>query len=131
MNRKAAKAIVIFLVAMLAFTFLSWKLDGLRTPQVLCVSPGRGQVGGTSYDQVIPAAALYDNGSYYYVYVVEESGSYFHPVVAQRTSVRLVDSDGAYAAVQISREDPSVVWISERELTESAVPVRVWEEEQP
>ena len=130
MNRKAAKAIVIFLLAMLTFTFLSWKLDNLRTPQVLCVTPGRGRVNGVYYDQVVPAEAVHGSAAYYYVYVAEESSSYFHPTVARRVSVQLTDFDEVNAAIQISDSEASVVWLSERELTESAVPIRVWEEGQ-
>ena len=41
MSEKAAKGLFFFLLTMVVFTFFSWKLDILRTPQVLCVQPGQ------------------------------------------------------------------------------------------
>jgi len=128
MNRKAAEGIFAFLLVMLFFTFVSHKLDGLRTPQVLCVSPGPGMVNGTSYGMVLPSEAVFSDGDAY-VYMVEDTLSYFYPVAARRAHVTVLDSGDGLTAVDGLYAQARVVRFADRALTGGTVPVRVYGEE--
>lgn len=130
MNRKAAKEIVIFLLLMLFFTFVSHHLDVLRTPQVLCVTPEPGVVNGTSYRLVVPSEAVFP-GAEPYVYVVEDTLSRFYPVAARQASVRVLDSGDGKTAVDGLYREARVVRFADRALTGGPVPVRVSGEEAP
>ncbi|MBD5085541.1 MAG: hypothetical protein HDT33_10965 [Clostridiales bacterium] len=130
MNRNAAKGIFLFLLFMLFFTFVSHHLDVLRTPQVLCVTPGAGVVNGTSYRLVVPSEAVYP-GAEPYVYVVEDTLSWFYPVAARQSPVRVLDSGDGKTAVDGLYREAQVVWFADRALTGGPVPVRVSGEEAP
>lgn len=126
MNEKAAKGVAFFLFLMALFTFVSWKLDVLRTPQVLCMEAGPGVIDGEIYDSVLPSEAVY-SGETPYVYVVEESKSYFHPVVARRATVLVLASGGGRTAVQNLPWRAQVVRFTDRALSGGTVPVRLGE----
>lgn len=130
MNRNAAKGIFLFLLFMLFFTFVSHHLDLLRTPQVLCVTPGPGAVNGTSYRMVVPSEAVFP-GAEPYVYVAEDTLSYFYPVAARQASVRVLDSGDGKTAVDGLYREAQVVWFADRALTSGTSPVRVYEEGKP
>ena len=49
MSEKAAKGLFFFLLTMVVFTFFSWKLDILRTPQALCVQPVQMELAGKDF----------------------------------------------------------------------------------
>ncbi len=128
MNRAAAKGIAVFLLLMLFFTFVSHHLDALRTPQVLCVTPGPGVIAGKRYDMVVPAEAIYPDKEPY-VYVAEDTLSYFYPVAARRATVRVLATGDGLAAVDGLYRDARVVRYADRALLGNPVPVRIWEEE--
>ena len=119
MNRTAGKAIAIFLLLMLFFTFASHHLDALRTPRVLCVTPAPGAISGERYSAVVPAETVYLDKEPY-VYVAEDTLSYFYPVTIRRASVRV-----------LATGDARVVRYADRALTGGTIPVRVWEEDGP
>lgn len=130
MRRRAAKGIGIFLVVMYVFTFISWKLDSMRTPWVLCETPRAGNINGIHYDRIVPAEAVYETDTNTYVYIVEtNSGSWFYPVVARRVQVLIQVEDGANTAVQGIYSDAKVVRFADRVLSGSVSPVRLWEED--
>ena len=130
MDRKAAKGIVIFLLLMLFFTFASHHLDALRTPQVLCVTPGQGVVNGKTYSQVVPSEAILFDPSPY-VYVVEDTLSYFYPVAARQAHVTILDSGDGLTAVDGLYREAQVVRFADRALIGGTVPVSVYEEGTP
>lgn len=130
MNQKAAKGIAVFLLLMLVFTFASYKLDALRTPQVLCVTPGPGAVDGAAYSQVIPSEAVVP-GAEPYVYVMEDTLSWFYPVAARKSYVRILASGGGMTAVDGLYGQAQVVRFSDRVLTGDTMPVRVYGEGAP
>lgn len=130
MNRKAAKGIGVFLFLMLFFTFVSYKLDRLRTPQVLCVTPGPGVVDGTAYSLVLPSEAVIPDAEPY-VYVVEDTLSWFYPVAARKSYVRVLASGGGVTAVDGLYGQARVVRFSDRALGGGTTPVRVCEEGKP
>lgn len=129
MKKRIAKCLASFFAAMLVLTALSWKLDALRMPQVLCVSPERGIVGGQQSACVLPLEAIYQKNGQYYVYLVENTASRFHPVVARRVEVQLQTMDSSRAAVTgFADSGVQVVRFASRPLTGTTVPVTVWEE---
>lgn len=129
MKKRIAKALAAFFLAMLVLTLLSWKLDALRTPQVLWVCPEFGNVSGKQYECVVPLEALHGEGDQYYVYIVENTTSYFHPVTARRMQIQLLDTDASRAAVSgLAVLGTRVVRFSSRPLSGSTVPVAIWEE---
>ena len=130
MNRNAVKGIVIFLLLTLFFTFVSHHLDVLRTPQVLCVTPEPGVVNGTSYRLVVPSEAVFP-GAEPYVYVVEDTLSWFYPVAARQAHVTVLDSGDGKTAVDGLYREARVVRFADRTLTGGTVPVSVYEEGTP
>ena len=130
MNRTAGKAIAIFLLLMLFFTFASHHLDALRTPQVLCVTPRSGVVAGERYSAVVPSEAVHFDRDPY-VYVVEDTLSYFYPVAARRALVRVLASGDGLCAVDGLYREARVVRYADRALLGGTIPVRAWEEEAP
>lgn len=131
MNRSAAKGIAVFLLLMLFFTFATHHLNGLRTPWVLCVAPKPGVIDGRRYDAVVPLESVF-SGETAYVYVVEDTLSYFQPMVARQATVRVVASaDGSAAVDGLYRDARVVRYASRGPLTGNTIPVRVWEEETP
>ena len=123
MSQKAARVLGGFLLAMLIFTFLSWKLDTLRTPWVSCVRVQSGSIDGTSYDAVIPREAVYTSGTSKYIYTLETgSYSWFYPVIVRRREV-IVQAEGAEnAALQGKYPDTQVVRFADRPLSGGTVP---------
>lgn len=126
MNKKAVKALLFFLLLMLFFTFVSWKLDAIRMPQVLCVEPTPEMVGGKAYNMVVPSESIH-SGEEPYVYLVEDSTSYFYPVVARQITVTVLASENGRSAIEGIRAHPRVVRFADRPLGGGAVPVSVWE----
>ena len=124
MNRTAGKAIAVFLLLMLFFTFASHHLDALRTPRVLCVTPAPGVIGG------VPAEAVYLDKEPY-VYVAEDTLSYFYPVAVRRATVRVLATGDGLTAVDGLYREARVVRYADRALAGGTIPVRVWEEEAP
>ena len=130
MNRNAARILWIFLLAMLVFTLVSWKLDVLRTPWVSCVRIRGGSVDGISYDSVVPVGAVYGSGTSKYIYILEtDTRSWFYPVAVRRKAVMVEAEDAVNAALQGKYPDAQVVKYADRPLSGSMVPVRVWEED--
>ena len=130
MNRTAGKAIAIFLLLMLFFTFASHHLDALRTPQVLCVTPAPGAISGERYSAVVPAETVYLDKEPY-VYVAEDTLSYFYPVTIRPARViGMATCDDINGVDGIYRE-ARVVRYADRALTGGTIPVRVWEEDGP
>jgi len=123
-NEKAAKGVFFFLLSMLFFTFVSWKLDVLRTPRVLCLEAGGGYVGDESYPMVLPKEAV--SGG---VWVVGETQSAFYPFTARRVWTTEKASDEHWSAVDGVAVQSQVVWYTNRALSGGTVPVRLWEEE--
>ena len=130
MNRTAAKAIAVFLLLMLFFTFASHHLDALRTPQVLCVTPKSDVVAGERYSAVVPSEAVHFDREPY-VYVAEDTRSYFYPVAARRAPVRILASGDGLCAVDGLYREALVVRFADRALAGNTLPVRVWEEDAP
>lgn len=130
MNRTAAKAIAVFLLLMLFFTFASHHLDALRTPQVLCVTPRSGVIAGERYSAVVPSEAVHFDRDPY-VYVVEDTLSYFYPVAARQALVRVIASGDGLCAVDGLYREARVVRCADRALLGGTIPVRAWEEEAP
>ena len=130
MNRTAAKAIAVFLLLMLFFTFASHHLDALRAPQVLCVSPTSGVVAGERYSAVVPSEAVHFDREPY-VYVAEDTRSYFYPGAARRAPVRILASGDGLCAVDGLYREALVVRFADRALAGNTLPVRVWEEDAP
>lgn len=124
MSEKAAKGLFFFLLTMVFFTFVSWKLDVLRTPQVLCAEPQRMEVAGEMYYCVLPTEAASGGGAW----VVGENKSVFYPVTARWGRLTERTSEGGWTAVDGIPSQSQVVWFSDRELTGGTVPVRLWEE---
>lgn len=130
MTTRAAKAIVGFLLLMLAFTFLSWKLDVLRTPQVCFVEAEPGMVDGKYYDLVVPSEAVTPDASPEkgYVYILADSTSYFYPQVVRQVSVRILAQGEGRTAIEGIYQTPLVRY-ADRSLSGSTIPVRILEEE--
>ena len=59
-----------FLLVMMVLTWVSWKLDELRTPEVICVSPNVSAAG-----YILPLAVVKGQDDYCYVYQLEETRS--------------------------------------------------------
>ncbi len=118
---------ILFLAAMAVLTLVSWKLDELRTPQVLCVEPAPGSVGEQAYESILPLECVQIEDSRCFVYIVEETTSWFYPVAARQVEVLLQDMDNANAAVSGVYRGLQVVRLSSRPLLGQTVPVRVWE----
>lgn len=128
MNKRAARALGGFLLVMLIFTFLSWKLDALRTPWVSCVSVRGGSIDGTSYDAVIPIEAVYTSGSSKYIYTLEMGGySWFYPVIVRRREIIVQAENAEKAALQGKYPNTQVVQFADRPLNGGTVSVRVWD----
>lgn len=128
MSQKAAKALGIFLLIMLIFTFLSWKLDILRTPWVSCMRVRSGSIDGISYDAVIPMEAVYTSGTSKYIYTLETgSYSWFYPVIVRRREVIVQAQSAENAALQGKYPDTQVVRFTDRPLSGGTVPVHVWD----
>lgn len=115
---------------MLIFTFVSYKLDELRTPQVLCVTPEPGVVDGTAYSLVLPSEAVVP-GTEPYVYVVENTLSWFYPVAVRKSYVRVLAGGDGVTAVDGLYREARVVRFSDRALTGDTTPVRVYGEGAP
>ena len=125
MSEKAAKGLFFFLLTMVVFTFFSWKLDILRTPQALCVQPVQMELAGKDYHFVLPVEAASGEG----VWVAGESKSVFCPYTARWGRVTAGASEGGWTAVDGISVRCQVVWFSDRTLAGGGtVPVRLWEE---
>ena len=59
MKRLVARFAGWFLLALALLALCCWKLDALRTPQVLCISPGSGVIDGVGYECVLPMEAMF------------------------------------------------------------------------
>lgn len=128
MNKRAARALGGFLLVMLIFTFLSWKLDALRTPWVCCVSVRGGSIDGTSYDAVIPIEAVYTSGTSKYIYTLETGGySWFYPVIVRRREVIVQAENAEKAALQGKYPATQIVQFADRPLSGGTVSVQVWD----
>jgi hypothetical protein len=122
--RKLAKGC---LLALVLLTWVCWKLDGLSTPQVVCVQPDTMEIDGVSYPCVLPLAALDESGAGAAVYVVESTESYFTPLVAQRFPVTVQARTDRWAAVSgLASGQDQVVLYASRALTEEDVSVSLW-----
>lgn len=129
MSQKAVKALGGFLLVMLVFTFLSWKLDALRTPWVSCVGVQRGSIDGISYDAVVPVEAVCTSGTSKYIYLLErDSYSWFYPVIVRRREVIVQAESAENAALQGKYPDTQVVQFADRPLSGGTASVQVWEE---
>lgn len=134
MKRWTARLAGVFLALMLALTFISWKLDGLRTPQVQCVEPvqavltdehGRERV----YTCVLPLDTLHWDGERWYVYQADETNSAFTPMVARRKPVTILAASQTQAAVQgVYGSAPQIVRYASRPLYGESVSVALAEE---
>lgn len=131
MKRAVARFAGWFILALALLALFCWKLDALRTPQVLCVSPSPGMIDGSGYECVLPLEVLSEEGGHWYLYIVEDSNSYFHPVVARRIEVTLLAQSDTQAAVQGIYMGLRVVRFASRPLDERTVPVQVLEEAEP
>ena len=129
MRRLVARFAGWFLLALALLALCCWKLDALRTPQVLCISPGSGVIDGVGYECVLPMEAMFVVDGHWYLYTVEDSNSYFHPVVARRIEVTPVAQSETLVAVQGAyMNDLRVVRFASRPLEGDTVSVQVWEE---
>lgn len=123
----------VFFSFMLICTFVSWRLDDLQTPRVVCSSPTWGQLADsegviTNYNCVVPLESLMGADGNRYIYLVEETNSYFAPLVARRVYVTvLAYSESAAAVSGIFSDDAQVVRFSGRPLIDDTVPVKMWE----
>lgn len=112
-----------FLVVMLVLTWVSWKLDELRTPEVVCISPN---VSAEGY--VLPLTAVEGQEDHCFVYQLEETGSYFSPLVARRVSVFERSRDNQNIIVSgLSGWNVEIVLYTSRTLTGDSVAVKRWE----
>lgn len=118
-----------FVLVMAVLALVCWKLDVLRTPQVQCIGPRSDVIDGNSYECVLPLEAIYAVEDHWYVYVVENSTSYFHPVVARRIEVTLQAQSDTQAAVQgVYMNGLRVVQFASRPMEGNTIPVQIWEE---
>lgn len=121
-------------LALLLLTWTSWKLDGLRTPQVVCVTPTSGRMADAAgvsqgYSCILPLDALHGEGEERTVYMVENTESFFSPVVARRASVTVEAQTGREAAVRgLPSGNIQIVLYASRALSGKTVPVILWEE---
>lgn len=112
-----------FLLVMMVLTWVSWKLDELRTPEVICVSPNVSAAG-----YILPLAAVKGQDDYCSVYQLEETGSYFSPLVARRVSVFERFRDNQNVTVSgLSGGDLEIVLYANRTLTGDTIAVKRWE----
>lgn len=112
-----------FLVVMLVLTWVSWKLDELRTPEVVCISPN---VSAEGY--VLPLTAVEGQEDHCFVYQLEETGSYFSPLVARRINVFERSRDNQNIIVSgLSGWNVEIVLYTSRTLTGDSVAVKRWE----
>lgn len=118
-----------FLIAMTVLTFLSWKLDTLCTPQVMIAEPKYGTIDGKGYECVLPKEVLHQEGSSWYLYIVEKSTSYFYPLNARRVEISIQAQDETQVAISgIYTNGLRVVRFSSRPLNGSTVPICLWKE---
>ena len=122
-----------FFAALLLLTWFSWKLYGFRTPQVLCISPNYGQLPDEdgilqSYACILPLDAIQGEGDDRYVYLVEETSSFFYPVVARKVWVTIQEQTKSQAAVTgLASNECQVVLYASRLITGDTIPVLLWE----
>lgn len=131
MKRTIARFAGWFVLILAVLALFCWKLDALRTPQVLCVIPSYGMIDGKGYECVLPLETLSEENGHWYLYIVEDSNSYFHPVVARQLEVTLLAQSNTQVAVQGLYTGLRVVRFASRPLGEKAVPVQVREEAEP
>lgn len=111
-----------FFLVMLVLTWVSWKLDELRVPEVVCTSP---TVSAKGY--ILPLAAVEGQDDHCFVYQLEETGSYFSPLVARRVSVFERSRDNQNVTVSgLSGWDVEIVLYTSRTLTGDSVAVKRW-----
>lgn len=127
MKKVIRKCGILFLAAMAVLTLLSWKLDALRTPQVLCVEPSSGSVDGQNYESLLPLECIQEVDSRYFIYIVEKTTSWFYPVTARQIEVWPQATDNTHAAVTGVYKGLQVVQFSSRPLLGQTIPVQVWE----
>lgn len=129
MKKIVARCCMGFLITMAVLTFLSWKLDRLCTPQVLIAEPKYGTVDDKGYECVLPKEVLHQEGSSWYIYIVEQSTSYFYPLNARRVEISIQALDDTQAAISgIYTDGLRVVRFSSRPLNGSTVPICLWKE---
>lgn len=121
-------------LTLLLLTWVSWKLDSLRTPQVVCVTPTSGRMADAqgavqSYSCVLPLDALYGEGKQRTVYLVENTNSFFSPLAARKASVAIEAQTEREAAVAgLPSGNVQIVLYASRALSGETVPVMLWEE---
>lgn len=122
------------ILALLLLTWVSWTLDGLRTPQVICVAPAPGRIPDAegvlqSYPYVLPLDTLHGAGESRTVYLVERTGSFFSPLVARQIPVAVEAQTEREAAVTgLPSGSVQIVLYASRALSEGTVPIVLWEE---
>lgn len=129
-KKHALGCLVYFLLLMALLGLASAKLEGLRTPWVLCCQTGRGTLEGTFYSCLVPTEALFWRGEACFVYIVEESASPFYRWQARQTPVTVQAVwDGMAAVSGIYTSGQRLVRFADMPLTENVLPVRLWTEE--
>lgn len=94
------------------------------------MTPAPGAISGERYSAVVPAETVYLDKEPY-VYVAEDTLSYFYPVTIRRASVRVLATGDGLTAVDGLYREARVVRYADRALTGGTIPVRVWEEDGP
>ncbi len=115
-----------FCLLLLISAFFCWKLADLRTPQVLCVNAKSGVVDGSGYAVVLPLECVQWTDSGAYVYAVEETSSYFSPLVVRQIPVTVQAQDSVNAAVSGIYGKFQIVRFSSRPLSGDMTPVQLW-----
>ena len=109
-----------FRLVMFALTWFSWKLDELRTPEVVCVSPDPSANG-----YILPLAAVERQDEHCFVWQLEETGSYFSPLAARRLAVVERSRDKQNVTVSgLSGRDIEIVLYASRPLTGDTAAVK-------
>ncbi len=126
----ALRWLAYFLLLMALLGLASAQLEGLRSPWVLCCHTGRGTLGDSFYDCLVPVEALFWRGEECFVYIVQESTSPFYRWQARQTPVKVLAFWQGMAAVSgIYTGGQQLVRFADMPLTENVLPVRLWTEE--
>lgn len=134
MKKQAARLAAGFFVLMAALTIISWKLEEVRTPRVLCVQPEIAALPDENgveqvFPCVLPRDALRWDGQSWYIYQVYESSSFFSPLVARRQEVMVTAETGTQAAVSgVLGSTPQIVRYESRPLMGENVKVSLEKE---
>lgn len=121
-----------FLFVMTILTFLSWRLNHLRTPFVTVVEPIRASINEHTHSCVLPSSTVDREFGDSCIYIVEKTKSPFYPLIAKRTKIKVEDEANGQAAVSgIYTNGLMAANFTSRPLVGATMPVKVVENPQP